>query len=174
MNQIPYLFGVFAYASLFTFGGDLSAFPELRTLAVEDFHWFTLKNLVHIYSLGQVAPGPNLYVASLGERVAGPLGALTAVIAYLLPTSLIAFGVGRVWTRMEKWRWREAVQQGIAPVAIGLITAGAMHLAKWALEGWQGVVIAVAACALVLTTRISPVAVVLCGALIGLFAFKGV
>ena len=174
MNQIPHLFGVFAYVSLFTFGGDLSAFPELKTLAVEDYHWFTLKQIVHIYSLGQVAPGPNLFIASLGERVAGPLGSLTAVIAYLLPTSLIAFGVGRVWERLEQWRWRDALQQGLAPVAVGLIAAGTMHLAQWALEDWSGVVIAVAACVLVLRTRISPVIIILCGALIGLFAFRGI
>jgi chromate transporter len=173
MNHLPVLFGVFAYVSLFTFGGDLSAFPELKNLAIDDYHWFTLKQLVHIYSLGQVAPGPNLFVASLGERVAGPVGSLVAVVAYVLPTSLIAFGVGRAWERLERWRWRHAVQRGLAPVAVGLIAAGAMHLGTWALDDWSGVLIAVAACAVVLTTRISPVIVILCGALVGLVEFMG-
>jgi chromate transporter len=171
MNHLPLLFGVFAYVSIFTFGGDLSAFPELKKLAIEDYHWFTVKQLVHIYSLGQVAPGPNLFVASLGERVAGPAGSLAAVVAYLLPTSLIAFGVGRVWDRLERWRWRRAIQQGVAPVAVGLIAAGAMHLATWALDDWSGAMIAVAACVVMLRTRISPVIVILCGALTGLAEF---
>jgi chromate transporter len=173
MNQIPHLIGVFAYVSLFTFGGDLAAFPELKTLAIEDYHWFTVKQLIHIYSLGQVAPGPNLFVAALGERVAGPLGSLAAVVAYLVPTGLIAFGVGRAWERLEQWRWKSTLQQGLAPVSVGLVAAGTMHLANWALDDWSGVVIAGVACAVVLGTRISPVFVILCGALIGLFAFGG-
>jgi chromate transporter len=171
MDRLPLLFGVFAYVSLFTFGGDLSAFPELEKLAIEDYHWFNVKQLVHIYSLGQVAPGPNLFVASLGERVAGLPGSLVAVVAYLLPTSLIALGAGRIWTRLEQWRWRNAIQQGLAPVAVGLITAGSMHLATWALDDWSGAVIAAAACMVVLRFRISPVIVILCGALVGLVGY---
>lgn len=173
MNQIPQLIGVFAFLSLLTFGGDMAAFPELKTLTVEDYHWFTLRQLIHFYSVGQAAPGPNMMIATLGERVAGPLGSLAAVIAYLLPTSLIAFGVGRLWARLERWRWRDTIQHGLAPVAVGLILAGAISLALGALEDWPGAVIAVAACALVLSTRISPVIVILCSALIGLFEFIG-
>jgi len=173
MNQLPQLFGVFAYVSLLTFGGFLSAFPELKALTVEEYHWFTITQLVHFYSMGQAAPGPNLMVATLGERVAGLPGSLVAVVAYLLPTSLIALGVGRLWTRLERWRWRNAIQQGLAPVAVGLITAGAMHLGTWALDDWPGALIAVAACVVVLNTRISPVIVIFCGALIGLGEYFG-
>jgi chromate transporter len=58
-------------------------------------------------------------------------------------------------------------------VSIGLLVAGAISLAKGALTGWIGVIIAVVVFALLLGTRINPALLVLCGAAVGLFAFGG-
>ena len=85
MRQLPALVGVFAYLSLLTIGGGMSAFPEMKTLTVEVYHWLTFPQLIHFYSVGQLAPGPNMMmVAAIGEWVAGPLGALLVVIAFFL------------------------------------------------------------------------------------------
>ena len=64
MSQLPALVGVFAYLSLLTVGGGLAAFPEMKALTVERFHWLTLTQLIHLYSLGQVAPGPNMMMVA--------------------------------------------------------------------------------------------------------------
>jgi len=172
MNQIPQLIGVFSYLSLLTFGGFMAAFPELKTLTVEDYHWFTFKQIIHMYSIGQISPGPNMMIAALGERVAGPLGAFAAIVAYLLPTCLIALGVGRVWEKFGKRPWAGAIQKGLAPVAVGLILAGLISMARGTFEEWLSFVMAGTACVMILTTRISPVTIIICGALIGVFAFK--
>jgi chromate transporter len=172
MSQLPALVGVFAYLSLLTVGGGLAAFPELKTLAVERFHWLTLQQLIHLYSLGQVAPGPNMMmVAAVGERVAGVAGALVVVLAFFGPTGWLTLWTGRLWLRLEGWRWRASIQRGLAPVSIGLLVAGAISLAKGALTGWTGVIIAVVVFALLLGTRINPALLVLCGAVTGLFVF---
>jgi len=172
MSQIPALMGVFAYLSLLTVGGGLAALPELETLTVDVHHWLTLPQIVHFYSIGQAAPGPNmLMVVTIGERVGGPLGALAVLIAFFLPTSLIAFGVGRLWVRLEGWPWRNAIQRGLAPVAVGLVLAGSISLARGALTGWPAAAIAVIAFAGMLGTRINPAFLVLGGGLVGLFAF---
>ena len=73
--------------------------------------------------------------------------------------------------RLEGWPWREPIQRGLAPVAVGLLVAGSISLARSALATWTGVAIAVAVFALLLGTRINPAALVLCGAAAGLFAF---
>jgi chromate transporter len=174
MSQIPALVGVFAYLSLLTVGGGLAAFPELKTLTVERFHWLTFQQLIHLYSLGQVAPGPNMMmVAAVGERVAGVAGALLVVIAFFGPTGYLTLWTGRLWLRLEGWRWRASIQRGLAPVSIGLLVAGAISLAKGAILNWIGVIIAVVAFALLLGTRINPALLVLCGAVVGLFVFGG-
>lgn len=172
MTQIPALIGVFAYLSLLTVGGGMAALPELEVLTVDVHHWLTLQQVVHFYSVGQMAPGPNMMmVATIGEVVAGPLGALAVVVAFFLPTGLITFGVGRLWERLEGWPWRDAIQRGLAPVSVGLILAGAIGLAKGAIIGWVGVAVAVGVFVLTLRTRINPAILVLAGALIGLVAF---
>jgi len=172
MSQLPALIWVFAYLSLLTVGGGLAAFPELKTLTVETYHWLTLQQLIHLYSLGQVAPGPNMMmVAAVGEQVAGVVGAVVVVIAFFGPTGLLTLWTGRLWLRLERWRWRSSIQRGLAPVSIGLLAAGAVSLAKGALTGWIGVIIAVVVFALLLGTRINPAFLVLCGAVAGLFVF---
>ena len=76
MSQIPALIRVFAYLSLLTVGGGMAAFPELKTLTVDVHHWLTFPQLVHLYSVGQMAPGPNMMmIVSVGQWVAGLPGA---------------------------------------------------------------------------------------------------
>ena len=107
MNQLPALIGVFAYLSLLTMGGGMAAFPELRILTVDVHHWLTFPQLIHLYSVGQMAPGPNMMmVASIGEWVAGVPGAVAVLLAFFLPTALLTFGVGRLWIRLATWPWR--------------------------------------------------------------------
>jgi len=174
MSQLPALIWVFAYLSLLTVGGGLAAFPELEHLTVDVYHWFTSTQLIHLYSLGQVAPGPNMMmVTAVGERVAGVAGAFVVVIAFFGPTSVLTLWTGRLWRRLEGWRWRSSVQRGLAPVAVGLLLAGSISLAKGALASWTGGAVAAAVFALLITTRINPAFLVLCGAVVGLFVFGG-
>ena len=172
MSQIPALMWVFAYLSLLTVGGGLAAFPELKALTVEGYHWLSFQELIRFYSLGQIAPGPNMMmVAAVGEHVAGVIGALVVLIAFFGPTGILTLGTGRLWRRLEGWRWRDAIQRGLAPVSVGLLVAGSISLAKGALIGWASVLIAGAVFLLLIRTKINPALLVLCGAVAGLFAF---
>lgn len=184
MNQIPALIGVFAYLSLLTVGGGMAAFPELKTLTVDVHHWLTATQLIQLYSVGQIAPGPNIMmVVAIGERVSGWLGALVVFLAFFLPTGMLTFAVGRLWIRLEDWPWRNSIQQGLAPVAIGLFLAGSISMGKGVVAdtlvfgifaGWTALFIAIAVFAtLLFTNRINPAFLILGGALVGLLAFGG-
>jgi len=174
MNQLPALVRVFAYLSLLTVGGGMAAFPELKTLTVDVHHWLTFPQLIHLYSVGQMAPGPNMMmIVSIGEWVAGIAGAVVVLIAFFLPTALLAFVIGRLWVKLEKWPWRDAIQHGLAPVSIGLLLAGCFTIAKGALTSWIAVVITVVVFTILLRSRINPAFLILGGALIGLVAFGG-
>ena len=172
MNEIPALIRVFAYLSLLTVGGGMAAFPELNILTVEVHHWLTFPQLVHFYSVGQMAPGPNMMmIVCIGAWAAGIPGALVVLIAFFGPTALLAFIIGRLWTRLEKWPWRASIKRGLAPVSIGLLLAGCLTMAKVAVTGLVTVIVAVAVFAILLRSRINPALLILGGALIGLFAF---
>ena len=172
MNEIPALIRVFAYLSLLTVGGGMAAFPELKILTVEVHHWLTFPQLVHFYSVGQMAPGPNMMmIVCIGAWAAGIPGVLVVLIAFFGPTALLAFVIGRLWTRLEKWPWRASIKRGLAPVSIGLLLAGCLIMAKGAVTGVVTVIIAAAVFAVLLRSRINPALLILGGALIGLFAF---
>ena len=172
MNQLPALIGVLAYLSLLAVGGGMAVFPELKTLTVDVHHWLTFPQLIHLYSVGQLSPGPNMMmVTAIGEQVAGPLGALAVVIAFFLPSGLITFGVGRLWVRLEGWPWRDSIQRGLAPVSIGLVLAGTIAIARGAVTGWKAAIIMVIVFVFFLRSRINPALLVLGGAVAGLAAF---
>jgi chromate transporter len=172
MNQLPALVGVFAYLSLLTVGGGMAAFPEMKTLTVDVYGWLNSAQLTHLYSIGQLAPGPNMMmIIAIGEWVAGPMGALLVLIAFFAPTALLTFIVGRWWTRLEAWPWRTSLEQGLAPVSIGLLLAGCFSLAKGAIFGLETAAIAIGVLLILLQTKINPALLVLGGAVAGWLSF---
>jgi len=172
MNQIAPLARVFAYLSLLTVGGGMAAFPEMKILTVEVHRWLTFPQLIHLYSVGQMAPGPNMMmIVSIGEWAGGFLGALVTVIAFFGPTALLAFVVARMWKRLEKWRWRTSIQQGLAPVSIGLLLAGCFTMAKGAVTGLETATIAVGTLLILLQYKINPALLVVGGAIVGILTF---
>jgi len=173
MKEVPALIRVFAYLSLLTVGGGMAAFPEMKILTVEVHHWLTFPQLVHLYSVGQMAPGPNMMmIVSIGEWAAGIVGAIVVVVAFFGPTSLLTLLVGRLWNRLAKWPWRTSIQQGLAPVSIGLLLAGCFTFAKGAVTGFDTATIAMATLLILLKYKINPALLVLAAAIVGALSFR--
>jgi chromate transporter len=172
MNQIPTLIRVFAYLSLLTVGGGMAAFPELKILTVEVHKWLTFPQLIHIYSMGQMCPGPNMMmIVVIGQWAGGFLGALAVLIAFFGPTAVLAFIVARGWKKLEKWPWRRSIQEGLAPVSIGLLLAGCFTMARGAIFGVETAAIAVGVLLILLHYKINPALLVLGAAVIGVLSF---
>jgi chromate transporter len=173
VDQLPAIARVFGYLSLLTVGGGMAAFPEMKSLVVDVHHWLSYPQLIHVYSVGQMAPGPNMMmVAAVGERVSGLSGAAIAALAFFVPTGLLTFGVGRIWNRLANWPWRTSIQLGLAPVAIGLAVAGTVTLGKGAITNWVTVGVALAVFIGTLRTKINPALLILCGAVVGAIALR--
>ena len=172
MNQIPALVRVFAYLSLLTVGGGMAAFPEMKVLTVDVHKWLTFPQLIHLYSVGQLAPGPNMMmIVPIGEWAGGFLGALVTVLAFFVPTALLAFVVARLRERLQKWPWRRSIPQGLAPVSIGLLLAGCFTMAKGVIVGLGTATIAVCVLLILLRYKINPALLVVAGAIAGVLSF---
>src|SRR6516164_7836163 len=121
---------VFMMLSVLAVGGGTAVLPEMQHATV---HWFKLtdKQFREIYSIGQVAPGPNmLMVLLIGYRLAGALGAVEVGVAFFLPDCALTLAANRLWIHFAGSPWRQSVQQGMAPVAIGLMFAGTYAIAR--------------------------------------------
>jgi chromate transporter len=172
MSQIPALVRVFAYLSLLTVGGGMAAYPEMQYLAVDVHQWLTERQLIHLYSLGQMAPGPNMMmIVVIGDWAGGILGALAVLLAFFAPTALLAYAAGRAWKRLEAWPWRDSIQRGLAPVSIGLLLAGCYTMAKGAIVGTETAAIAACVVLILLHYKINPTLLIAAAAVIGLLTF---
>jgi chromate transporter len=172
LNVVPKIAGVFGLLSLLAVGGGLSVLPEMKRLTVLDAHWLTADQFVDLYSLGQMAPGPNMnMVLLIGLQAAGIPGAAVAWLGFFLPSSVLALAAGRGWQRLAGWPWRESIRRGLAPVTIGLMTAGVVSLARSALLDTRALGLAVLAGTVLLAANVNPVLVIAaCGAA-GWFVF---
>jgi len=174
MDQLAALAEVFAYLSLLTIGGGMAAFPEMKTLVVDVHQWLTYPQLIHLYSVGQMAPGPNMMVvASFGQKVAGFPGAIVATLAFFVPTGILTYVVGLVWEKLANWPWRQSIQYGLAPVAVGLAVAGTISLGKAAVTGWITAAVAVVIFVATLETKLNPALLILAGAVVGVALLRG-
>jgi chromate transporter len=171
MKQLGDIAGVFAYLSLLTVGGGMAAFPELKTLTVDTYHWVTFPEMLHFYSLGQLAPGPNMMmVVSIGAVVAGLPGAAVALIAFFLPTGIFTWAIGRLWTHLATWRWRPAIQTGLGSVSVGLVLAGAIIMGRGAVTNALYAAVAIVVFFLLLKTKINPAYPIVASGLVGILA----
>jgi chromate transporter len=172
MNQIPALIRVFAYLSILTVGGGMAAFPEMKILTVDVHGWLTFPQLIHLYSVGQMAPGPNMMmIVSIGQWAGGILGAIAVLAAFFGPTAVLAFLVAKAWKKLEKWPWRTSIQRGLAPVSIGLLLAGCFSMARGAITGTETAAIAVAVLLILMQYKVNPALLVLASAGVGILTF---
>ena len=73
-----------------------------------------------------------------------------------LPSSILAYGVARLWNRYRGTNVHAALERGLAAVAAGLILAGTLAIFQAAGTGWQAWVIAGGSAAILYWRDINP------------------
>lgn len=159
----------FGAISLVSVGGGIAVLPEMHRLVVEVHGWMDSADFARRFALAQAAPGPNVLVVGLfGWHVGGIAGMLTAVLAMTLPTSLMAFGFSRLRTRLAGRMWLKTIERGLVPIAVGLIGASGLILARGTSDWWLPIVVTACSAIFVWRTDYSPLWVLGAGALVGL------
>ena len=118
---------VFAPLSLFSFGGGQAIIADMQHQVVDVQHWMTDREFVDLFALSRAAPGPSTLIAALiGWHLAGFAGAFIGTLAMYIPSSIVMYGAVRWWHARADSPWRGALQRGLAPIAMGLVFAGAL------------------------------------------------
>ena len=154
----------FALLSIQAVGGGSAVLPEMQR-QMHELYNLPDHDFARIFALGQVAPGPNMtMVGLLAYRVAGTGAGAVALIAFFLPASVLCYFAGKVWDRIGETPWRRAVQDGLAPLSVGLMASGVWAIAKTAATGPIQIALALAVFVLMLRTKINPSLLILgCG-----------
>lgn len=159
----------FAVLSLLAFGGANSVAPEIQRQAVSVNHWMSAKEFAALYALAQAAPGPNAMISTLvGFQAAGLPGALVATLALCVPSCLLTYFAMHLWERQRESRAGVAIVSGLAPVAVGLVCATALLLARAADRDLRLALVTVVAGGVSIVTRLNPLWLLAGAAALGL------
>ena len=166
------LTGLFLYFLMLSFlavGGAPSVLPEMHRYVVELQGWMTSTQFAELYTLAQVAPGPNvMYIPLIGWHVAGWAGAAATTFAMLVPSGTLTLLVAHLHARHPKATLGVAIRRGLTPITIGLVFASAWILLPAAKEDWRGYVLTALTVALVLRTSLNPLWLLAVGAVAGI------
>ncbi|WP_429810439.1 chromate transporter [Ensifer sp. B1-9] len=143
--------------SLVSFGGGQTIIASLQHQTVDVQHMLTGARFTDLYAISRAAPGPGTMIVSLiGWEVSGLWGAALATLAIFLPSSLLICAVGSYWQHHRGRPWAVAVERGLAPVAVGLIFAGAFAVGRSAQFSALEITTALVAGTVLLRTSIGP------------------
>ncbi|MDT7950550.1 MAG: chromate transporter [Acetobacteraceae bacterium] len=161
------LAAIFAPLSFATIGGGQGIVTEIHRQAVDLQGWIPEQVFVTDFALSRLAPGPgSLLVALIGFQAAGWQGAIVASVAIFLPSSVLLYGLARLWARYRDQPWQRAVERGLAPVAAGLILAASLTVLQATNGGWRAWAVALVSTVLLSATKLSPFVALAMGALV--------
>jgi chromate transporter len=156
-NLLVTLFLLFVPLSLLSVGGGVSIIAPLHHQTISVFAWLTEQQFVEVFAISRAAPGPgSMIVPLIGWKVSGFAGTIVASIGMFLPSSILAYGVARLWNRYRGTNVHAALERGLAAIAAGLILAGTLAIFQAAGTGWQAWGIAGGSAAILYWRDINP------------------
>jgi len=158
-----------ALVSSISFGGFPTVLPDVRNFVVGTNGWMTDQDFANIFAVAQSIPGPNmiLMMSFVGWKVWGFPGAVASAFATFGPPCTIYFASYRLWDRFRDAAWQQIMRLGLVPVIMGLVIASGTVMARAADTSWSAVAATIAAAAITLGTRLSPMWLLVTGGALG-------
>ncbi len=179
------IFILFTRVALFSWGGGPAsmALMQRETTAAG---WVTPAEFADALAVGNALPGPIAPQVSafVGYKLAGLPGAIAGVTGTVLPTTVLMLIMIVIFFGIKDSPTVQAMLKAVRPVIVGLLlwttfdiantVFGAKKLGWWAAlsQGWDKVLIAVAAFAVLTFTTINPVFVIIAAAAAGFFLYR--
>ena len=173
----------FLSLSLLAIGGAITTTPDMHRFLVDQQHWLTDAQFNASIAIAQSAPGPNiLFVGLMGWNVglnsgglaAASLGMALALIGMLVPSTILAYTVGRWVHRHRQRRFVRAFKLGMQPVVIALLVATGWILATgrhYDLSHWRLWLLTGVTALIVWRTRLHLLWLLGAGAVLGAFGW---
>lgn len=173
ISLVTSLFVTFALMSLIAIGGANALLPELQRQIVDVHGWMTAEAFINTYTVAQVAPGPNVLIISLiGWKVGGFWGMVAATLGITVPPALMTFAVGRTLAAFAQHPIVKILREALVPMAIGLVIASGLIMARTADHHWLLVLISLGSAALIALTPKNPLYALSVGAVLAIAATR--
>lgn len=187
-----YLRLIWSYLKIgfFGFGGGYAMLALIENEIVTP-GWISEQTFTDIVAISQMTPGPiginsATYIGYVAPGVSSPalsspiwgvLGSLLCTLVVVLPSFVLVRYAGHYITRHRDSAVLKGIFAGLRPVVVGLIASAALLLMNGQNFGTtspdiaKSIVLAVASLAVVLFTKIHPIAVIIAAGIIGYFIF---
>lgn len=174
VKKLLSLFLTFAKIGVMTFGGGLTMLPLLTKEIVEKKKWASEEQLLDYYAVGQCTPGIVAVNTAtfIGYSQAGIAGGIFATVGMVTPSVLIIIAVAAALQQFMEYPVVASALMGIRAVVCALLSHTVITLAKKSLVDIVTAMIFIIGFVLCFVFDITPILVVIVGAIIGIAVNK--
>jgi chromate transporter len=167
------LFLTFVKIGLFAFGGGFATLPLIEREIVTVLQWFSHSEFLELIAISELTPGPIAINAAtfVGYKLGGVWGSAVATIGVCLPSATLILVVAYFLHRFEGNIWADRIVRSLRPAVIALIAAAVYSVAGKGITDIWGIVIAVAAFAVLRTRKVNPVLVLIIAGIAGIIIY---
>lgn len=167
------LFATFFRIGMFSFGGGYAMLPLISREIVDRWHWLTPEQFIDVVAVSGVTPGPIAINAAtfVGKKVAGIAGSAAATLGVVAPSFIIMLILAWLMKRYAKLPVIQNMFKGIRPVVVALIASAALFMVNSSVTMVSQALIALAALAVALKTKIHPITVLVVAGVVGVLIY---
>jgi len=164
----------FFKTGLFGYGGGPSIIPLVEKEVVSNYHWLTPEEFIDVLAMANALPGPiaTKMAICIGLRVGGPLGAVAAFTAHLLPSTILIVIFTSLYFKYRSVPSVQGITRGVRPVVVALLLVTVAHIAPKSVLTWDTFLIAIASFAVVYYLNVHPIYAIIAAGLVGLFFYR--
>lgn len=170
MKELLQLFLVFAKCGICTFGGGFAMLPVLQRELVNRRGWVNDDEITDYYAVGQCTPGIiAVNVATfIGMKRRGWIGAAFSTLGIVFPSVVIIIIIAAIAEGFADNPYVTHALGGVRAAVCGLVAVAVVSLIKKNIKNLFAAAVGGLAFVAAVFFGVSPVAVVVCAALIGI------
>jgi chromate transporter len=169
------LFVAMMRAGLLGYGGGPSAIPLIRGEVVDKFGWLTDQEFTDALAIANTLPGPiaTKLSAFIGFKVAGILGAVSALCGMVLPTAIAVVILVKVLITFKDSPYLKGLISAVRPVVVVLLLQTAWQSASGpTFFDWRPIAVGILAALCLFWWKVSPPYVILGAMIVGVLFFR--
>ncbi len=173
MNIYLEIFKTFSKIGAFTIGGGYAMIPVIQKEIVEKKSWVNNEEFMDMLAISQSAPGILAINISIfiGQKLKGTKGSIVAALGTALPSFVMILLIAMFFNNFRENEIVNRVFMGIRPVVVALIAVPLISLSKSTKLNRYTSFIPIITVLLIVLLGISPVYIIMAGAILGLFYF---
>lgn len=174
MKKLITMFWSFFKIGAFTFGGGYAMVPLIEIEVVDKKKWIDKEEFLDTLVIAQSFPGALAVNTSIfiGYRIAGPLGAIVALLGTVLPSLFIIILIASFFMQFRNNYYVDLAFKGISAAVPVLVLIAVVSLSKSIKKNYRNAILILITIVLISLLKIHPVIVILASGIYGVIYYR--